>query len=471
MAGAVRRAFRALGRAGTADSLAALTDIASHRASARGVSDEDYARDLEGDPRERAAVLDVYASVRPLERGFFEGPRVFEELPALVREWSAFADERRLTALALGCGRGWSAVSLAIALSAAGLPERSWTMDVYGLDVSRKALGLAAARRYEESDLAGFPYPRGRWFKNEAGSSRRFKDGGGTFLTYGFGDVYFPEAGGPAVPAGPDIRDASDDPDESRVPDGPGGARVPDGPDCAKVPGGPSDLNGPGGARDPGGPSGLNGQGGTGAAVDQEAEGGAVRILGVAGDRMTDEGAAPVNLLSRFRGKVDVLLARNLSREAPDELVQALPAAVDFLLNEGGLCFTGPGEIWAPTTGVSLEERNGVFFFRKSRSKRKANTFHSPRRGRAAAATAAGPQGAGPDPARYAGAVEDSAASLPDDPERARGKALDAIELASEDMLAWPPAYEALARAEEALGRPGFARQIREAMAIYQGKA
>ncbi|MDR1080984.1 MAG: hypothetical protein LBQ79_08485 [Deltaproteobacteria bacterium] len=379
--GAARRTFRALGRAGTPESLAALVDIAAHRAAARRIGEADYALELQTDPAEALAVLDLYSLVRPLESGFFAGPRVFEEIPLLVREWSAFADVRVLTALVLGCGRGWSAVSLAATLASAGLPERNWTVDVNGLDVSRKALATAEARRYCENDLAGFPFPRGRWFKSEAGTSRRFREGGGTSLSYGFGDIYLPAVAG-----------------EGR----------------RELPGG------------------------------------------------------LVNLLGSFRGRVDLLLARNLTREAPDEAAGVLPSLAGELLREGGLCFTGPGEIWAPLPGMSLEERNGVFYFRKGPEKRKANTFHTPRRGRVPSAAPSPLAGsAAPEPAGYSGLLEASAALLPEDPEGAREKALEAVTLASEDMLAWPPGYEALAKAEEGLGRLAYAGQIREAMELY----
>ncbi|MDR1313186.1 MAG: hypothetical protein LBQ12_05695 [Deltaproteobacteria bacterium] len=425
--GAARRAFRALGRAGTPESLAALVDIASHRASASGIGEVDYALALERDPAEALAALDVYGSLRPLERRFFEGPRAFEEVPLLVREWSAFAGERRLTALVLGCGRGWSPVSLAASLAAAGLPERSWAIEVNGLDVSPRALALAGSRRYDEADLEGFPYPRGRWFKNEAGSSRRFRDDAGVSLSYGFGDVYLP-CGGVRIEQGPPVW----------------GSRK-DGRDGAGLPGPDGEAGGAVGGG--GGPEIAPGEGPAAGAA--------------AGSGFRE------NLLWSFRGKVDVLFARNITREAPDERAGALPAAVPELLREGGLCFTAPGEIWPPSANLSLEERNGVFYFRKSASKRKANTFHTPRRGRDSGPAGRSAALPAPDPAKYKPFTDASAAMLPENPEGARGAALEAITAASEDMLAWPPAFEALARAEEGLGRLAFAAQIREAMEVY----
>ncbi|MDR2612290.1 MAG: hypothetical protein LBG06_05480 [Deltaproteobacteria bacterium] len=427
LAEAVRLRFRALGRAGTPEALAALLDIASRRAGARPAPpggdpaerpeerearEGAYAGRLLADGAETLAVWDTYAEVRPLERGFFADPRAFEEIPELVREWSAFAEERRLTALVLGCGRGWGAVSLAASLAAAGLPERNWEIDITGLDLSPRALALAAGLRFDRSALDGFPYPQGRWFRAEAGGVRRFRDGEGASLSFGFGDPYLAE--------GPDARRPPDDPEGA----GPGAGAGP-----------PPDAGSRGGRDTP------------------------------RDCRLVPPGGLE-NLLPRFRGRVDVLLARFLSREAPDELAGRLPEAVAELLREGGLAFTGPGEIWAPGPGLTLEARNGVFYFRKSRGRRKANTFHTPRRGRAARGPLPAPAPAHA-PGRYEGLAAASRQALPEGPEKARRLALDAVTLSCEDMLVWPPAYEALAEAEEALGRGGFARQIREAMGIY----
>ncbi|MDR1036394.1 MAG: hypothetical protein LBT40_07435 [Deltaproteobacteria bacterium] len=492
---AARLAFRALGRAGTPGSLAALVDIASHRAAATRQTGEGYAARLRGSLAEAVAVLDVYASVRPLERGFFEGARVFEEIPLLVREWSAFADTRVLTALVLGCGRGWSAVSLAASLAAAGLPERNWKMEVFGLDVSARAVASAETRRYEESDLTGFPYPRGKWFRNEAGTSRRFRENGGTSLAYGFGDIYLPLedaeereaarsarlrvlAGGAAGTAPSGTMDGT----------GPGDGTYRTAPAGAKD--GPGQADAASGLASAGAKRGLASAAGTDGTAPKDTEDGPAPAVfrdgpptpagsggldSIAGAGTVKSGLelpdGMVNLVAEFRGSVDLLLARNLSREAADEVSGILPAVVKELLREGGLCFTGPGEIWVPSPGMSLEERNGVFYFRKGPVKRKVNTFHTPRRGRAASAPAQPAGGAAPDPARYAALVDASAALLPEDPEGAREKALEAVVLASEDMLAWPPAYEALARAEEGLGRLKYARQIRQAMELYSRRA
>jgi hypothetical protein len=119
---------------------------------------------------------------------------------------------------------------------------------------------------------------------------------------------------------------------------------------------------------------------------------------------------------------------------------------------------------------MTLEERNGVFHFRKSRGTRKANTFHTPRRGRGTAGAPGAPSrepDGGAAPAGVESLLASSRKALPEKPELARKLALDAIGLACDGRVAWPPAYLALAAAEEALGRGAFARQIREAMELY----
>ncbi|MDR3153201.1 MAG: hypothetical protein LBW85_02755 [Deltaproteobacteria bacterium] len=469
----IRLYFRRIGRAGTSRSLSLLLAAASRRARSLGLEPAAYAEALEKDPSEALAVLDARYAERPPGRGCFPGPAAFRVIPDLAREWSAFAPERRLTALVLRCGRGWPCVSLAASLAAAGLPEKAWTLEVTGLDVSLSSLAAAASLGFGERDLEGFPYPQGKWFRAEAGGVRRFKGCEGLSLAYGFGDPYLPAgwglpadgeawpaagAAGGAKGAGPAGEDSAEASEAFK------GLRPPRPLEASYALEGADGLEADGGLEDEGCLEGEeNGAG--------EASGSGLPGIGLQAGGLR-------NLLPGFRGKVDFLLAADVSSEAPDELSGVVPELVLSLLADGGLAFTCPGEIWAPPPGLSLEERGGVFYFRKSLGKRKGNAFFTPRRRRGASAARGAPAAAAesaraPDPGAAAAAaaaaelVERSGRALSEDPEAARELARDAARLGAEASAVWPPAYEALARAEEALGRPSFARQIREAMGLY----
>jgi chemotaxis methyl-accepting protein methylase len=464
-----------MGRGGTPASYAALLDICTHRAPRLGLEPGAYAARLEADPSEALAALDVYHTVRPWERGFFQDMRVFEELQGVVREWSRFRGRKTLTAVILGCGRGWQCVSLAASLSAAGLLGKGWEVSMAGMDVSPKALEEASLGLYAAGDMPGFVYPEKLWFSPRAGGIRHFSGCGGLELEYLFGDPYLPWDPAPEKPGAPGVDR------------------------------GPAKVSHPAKASPPGNPPAAGKP--PAAEAREERDGGAAPSREAAAPAAGGFPGLPRNRLADFAGRVDVLMCRNISREAPDGMSETLPRAVSGLLAEGGLAFAGPGEIWPPPEGMALEERNGVFYYRKAPARRKAANFFAPLRGREAAGApprrpaapagsfrdggGAAPGNGGPDGGLPgAGATGDGfgpASAAPDaggrrqatlrmsgeavkrDPGRARELARKAIAMAAEDMECWPAAYEALAAAEEALGRPGFAVLVREAMALYGG--
>jgi chemotaxis methyl-accepting protein methylase len=202
----------------------------------------------------------------------------------------------------------------------------------------------------------------------------------------------------------------------------------------------------------------------------------------------------PENGLVDFFGKVDVLFCRYLSREAPDSLAKTLPLVMSSLLAEGGLAFTAPEEVWEPAKGISLENREGVFHYRKGFLKTKANFFFAPKkrvRGKksakddlsgeasgGAAGEASGGTSARPvsrDPANGPERNE------PEDPmvrsfldkaekamkegnlEEAVERAIEAAALAQETGRASAAVFGLLARLEKERGRPSFGKLFEKA--------
>jgi chemotaxis methyl-accepting protein methylase len=160
----------------------------------------------------------------------------------------------------------------------------------------------------------------------------------------------------------------------------------------------------------------------------------------------------PENPIPSLLGNVDLLLARGFFQDLPDGCVDAFKTCVEQLLTDGGLAFLGPGELWAPEGALSLEERRGVFYFRKGERRPRANKFFQPRQKKAAIPGA--PEGAPPSP-RLSQLRSSAQALLKNNPWDARELLLEAISSAQEEAASYNPSdYRALSEAEAALGRP-----------------
>ncbi|MDR2339938.1 MAG: hypothetical protein LBF40_07390 [Deltaproteobacteria bacterium] len=178
----------------------------------------------------------------------------------------------------------------------------------------------------------------------------------------------------------------------------------------------------------------------------------------------------PANPLPGLSGTVDLLLARSFWRDLPDGLFGEFKAKTQSLLAEGGMAFLAPGELWVPDAGFSLEERQGVFFFRKGDTRRRANTFFRAKDRGGKAPTGPSPQ---PRPGPRLRQIRESAAMLLEkDPEKAKDFAIEAISSAQEESGTFcPKDYRMLAEAERALGRPNIAHAIDEAMELAENAA
>ena len=109
----------------------------------------DYHRFLRFDPGRRAELEAAAESLTNNETYFFREPlqlRAFAEevLPALAAERSA---ERRLRVWSAGCSTGEEAFTVAALLLRSGL-FAGWQLDVFGTDLSRRALAVARGGTY-----------------------------------------------------------------------------------------------------------------------------------------------------------------------------------------------------------------------------------------------------------------------------------------------------------------------------------
>jgi chemotaxis methyl-accepting protein methylase len=187
----------------------------------------------------------------------------------------------------------------------------------------------------------------------------------------------------------------------------------------------------------------------------------------IIGPALGDPFLRPANdPLPALSGGVDLLLARGFLRDLPDASLGALRGLIPGLLAEGGLAFLAPGELWLPGDGLSLEERGGVFFFRKGGGRQRPNRFFQAkaRKGRPRPE----PQ-ARPSP-RLDQIRKSAAMLLPGSPGKARSFALEAISSAQEEAGSYSPGdYRILAEAERALGRPKVADALFEALEAMGG--
>lgn len=103
------------------------------------------------------------------ETTFLRNPPQFEVLQRhLLPALRAGRREGRVRLASLGCSTGEEAYSLAMVALESFLPHDWPRVEVIGLDVSRRALGLARSARYADFQLRGVDFGRrARWFESD----------------------------------------------------------------------------------------------------------------------------------------------------------------------------------------------------------------------------------------------------------------------------------------------------------------
>jgi chemotaxis methyl-accepting protein methylase len=175
----------------------------------------------------------------------------------------------------------------------------------------------------------------------------------------------------------------------------------------------------------------------------------------------------PDNRVSDFLDGADVLFARNLTQEADDSKCELIPELSSRLLREGGLMFTSPGELWIPPRDMSLELRDGVFYYRKGSLKLKRNRFFRPKR-----VKGNGPFGdADAKGINFVNGYLDKAKAFRDknDEDQAMEAAIEALTLAQETGVASREAFELLANLEKERGRYKVGERILKATELLEG--
>ncbi|MDR2352258.1 MAG: hypothetical protein LBF22_03690 [Deltaproteobacteria bacterium] len=172
--------------------------------------------------------------------------------------------------------------------------------------------------------------------------------------------------------------------------------------------------------------------------------------------------------LEAYEGEVDILFARSFWRDLPDDKIEAFVDSLEPLLKDGALAFLAPGEIFVPKGKLSLEERRGVFYFRKGEAKRHKNSFFAPKRRETKLSVESSHK---PSP-RLDQIRKSAIMALPTEPSLAKEYALEAIiSAANESGTYHPQDYKTLSQAEEALCRPKMAKLIMEAYLLLTGEA
>jgi chemotaxis protein methyltransferase CheR len=163
----------------------------------------------------------------------------------------------------------------------------------------------------------------------------------------------------------------------------------------------------------------------------------------------------------------DMLFAGGFMSDLPDGSLELFRERIAPLLSPGGLLFLNPGEIHAPGPGLALEERRGVFYFRKDGGRVRANSFFAPKKMKKSPSPAGAPV---PAESLELRALRRKARELlGSDPLQALSLALRCVSSAQEETGSFLAAdYRSLGEAWGILGRPLMAREILEAADLME---
>ncbi|MDR2405078.1 MAG: hypothetical protein LBE27_01760 [Deltaproteobacteria bacterium] len=355
--------FSEMGRAGTESAKSELARAFLNMAQFHNLPPIDYLSKLERDPSWRLKLWDQVILKR--EDSFFRYPETFEVAGELISEWGVLAPTKKLTAVILGAGRGFTAASLAVEIARQGFLIKAWETEIHTFELSPLAVKAAKTNAFSKEDIIHLDEGLLRRYLSLTRGEYHLKDGIKKLIHCSVGDPL---------------------------------------------------------------------------AKDQD------------------------NSLSDFQGKADILLARGFYRDLPDHKIDEFSSCVESLLSEGGLAFLAPGEVFVPGGKLSLEERRGVFYFRRGESKRRANNFFSPKKMK----NQKGVEKSPPPSPRLDQIRKSALMTLPTNPKAAKDFALEAITSAQSESGSFSPLdYKVLAQAEEALGRPEIAKRILELVNLF----
>ncbi|MDR1164562.1 MAG: hypothetical protein LBO66_01580 [Deltaproteobacteria bacterium] len=172
-----------------------------------------------------------------------------------------------------------------------------------------------------------------------------------------------------------------------------------------------------------------------------------------------------------FQGEIDLLWARDLTLFADDERSLALFSLIENLPRERGLVFLAPTELFAPSGKFSLEERRGVFYYRRGEERlRRARADAEKKPKKLRDLSPLSEEESALFGARSLSLQREAALALESDPQKAWELARELILQTQERDRVSLEGYDLLARAESARGRPRFAAALGEAIRLWQGE-
>jgi chemotaxis methyl-accepting protein methylase len=348
------------GRAGTPKARERFIKAAAKRAEYLSLSPEEYLKAIRANPAELSQVWNILSL--SAEDHFYLYPAQLAVCGELIREYSALAPERRLTAVSIGCAGGYEAYTLAMELAESGLVAKGWDVLIEAFDIAPEAIRRGMEASYSEEDMAWLsPAQTRKWFR-QSGQSFRFKASLAPPVAFFQANVYEPE-------------------------------------------------------KDP---------------------------------------------LSLLLGAAQVVFCRGLSWEAPDREAVRLVHQVKKLLAPGAVLFTAPGELWPLVSGLSLEERSGVTYYRAGQSRLGRNQLHRTRKslsgkGRASQKPPGQTSQLG---ARGRSLLTLALERLEDDPEYARLLVAELLSIEAESGFFNPGSLKLMISVEEALGRAESAKAL-----------
>ena len=113
-----------------------------------------YYKRVKADPAERVLMVD---RVSTNETHFFREPRQFEFLESVILPDWLNGPPRTVRVWSAGCSTGEEAYSVAAVLSAALPPERGWSVQIFGCDISTRVLEHAREARWPLNKAAEIP--------------------------------------------------------------------------------------------------------------------------------------------------------------------------------------------------------------------------------------------------------------------------------------------------------------------------
>jgi chemotaxis methyl-accepting protein methylase len=159
----------------------------------------------------------------------------------------------------------------------------------------------------------------------------------------------------------------------------------------------------------------------------------------------------------------DVIVARGLTWDTPDAEIPGLVSRVRPLFKEECVLLTAPGEFWPGLADFSLEEREGVTYYRRAASRGSPKAKPARRSPEARAPLAESQLEPSIQSLRWAAEEK-----LQDDPEAARELAVELIHEEALEGYLRAESLSLVAQAEEALGRPLAGATVREVMGFLQ---